>query len=68
LNSGDDRLRLIDDLASSVPDNQPPALSTEWLAEISRRSDEIETGAVETESWAAIRARLFVRHGVCDAG
>jgi hypothetical protein len=33
----DDRLRLIDDLASSVPDDQPPHLSPEWLAEIALR-------------------------------
>ena len=60
----DDRLRLIDDLASSVPDDRPPKLSPEWLAEISRRSDEIDTGAVNTESWTEIRARLFTKHGI----
>lgn len=63
----DDRLRLIDDLASTVPDDRPPTLSTEWLAEICRRSDEIDTGAVNTESWSEIRARLFAKHGVSDA-
>jgi putative addiction module component (TIGR02574 family) len=63
----DDRLRLIDDLASSVPDDHPPRLSPEWLAEINRRSDEIEAGEVATESWADIRERLFAKHGVRDA-
>ncbi len=62
----DDRLRLIDDLASSVPDDHPPRLSPEWLAEISRRSDEIDAGTAKTESWAVIRERLFARHGVRD--
>jgi len=64
--SVDDRLRLFDDLASSIPDDQPPHLSEKWLTEIRRRSDEIEAGTVRTESWSAIRDRLFARHGVSD--
>ncbi len=60
----DDRLRLIDDLASSVPDDHPPRLSPQWLAEINRRSDQIDTNTVKTESWEVIRDRLFDRHGV----
>ena len=64
----DDRLRLIDDLASSVPDAHPPHLSTDWLAEIDRRSDQIDAGTIETESWSMIRERLFAAHGVYDAG
>jgi len=63
-----DRLRLIDDLASSVPDDHPPRLSPEWLAEIDRRSNELDDGTVETESWSVIRERLFAKHGVRDAG
>ncbi len=63
----EDRLRLIDELASSVPDDQPPKLSEEWLGEIKRRSEEIDSGAVKTESWSAIRERLFSRLGVQDA-
>ncbi len=63
-----DRLRLIDELASSVPDDHPPRLSPQWLAEINRRSEEIDSGAVETESWSVIRERLFAKHGVRDAG
>ena len=64
--SVDDRLRLIDDLASSVPDDQPPHLSEEWMTEIRRRSDEVDAGTVQTESWSVIRDRLFARHGVSD--
>lgn len=62
-----DRLRLIDDLASLVPDDQPPQLSDVWLSEINRRSSEIDSGAVATEDWADIRARLFTKHGVDGA-
>lgn len=65
--SVDDRLRLIDELASSVPDDQPPQLSDAWLQGINRRSDEIDSGAVITEDWEAIRARLFAKHGVDGA-
>ncbi len=59
-----DRLRLIDQLASSVPDDQPPTLSEQWLAEIDRRSEEINSGPVTTETWDSIRSRLFHRYGV----
>ncbi len=62
-----DRLRLIDDLASSVPDGHPPALSSEWLAEIERRSAELDSGAVTVEPWPGIRERLFREHGVHGA-
>lgn len=64
----DDRLRLIEDLASSVPDDHPPKLSPEWLAEINHRSDEIDAGTTETESWSVIRERLFAKHGIRDEG
>jgi len=59
-----DRLRLIDVLASSVPDDQPPSLSDAWLEEIERRSDDIDSDTVQTEAWADIRSRLFDKHGV----
>lgn len=62
-----DRLRLIDDLASSVPDDQPPELSEVWLEEIEQRSSEINSGAVTVESWSDIRSRLFQKHGVDSA-
>ncbi len=59
-----DRLRLIDQLAASVPDDQPPSLSQEWLAEIARRSSEIDAGSVATETWEGVRKRVFDKHGV----
>ena len=59
-----ERLRLIDELTSTVPDDQPPALSDEWLAEIERRSAEIDSGEVATKPWEDVRARLLERHGV----
>lgn len=62
-----DRLRLIDELASSVPDDHPPQLTDAWLCEVDRRSNEIDSGAVDTEAWADIRARLFTKHGIDGA-
>lgn len=59
-----DRLRLIDDLAASVPDDHPPTLSDEWLAEIERRSAEIDAGNVTTDSWQEVRQRLLHRVGL----
>ncbi len=59
----DDRLRLIDELASTIPSDQPPQLPAACLREIDRRSNEIDTGGVVTEDWADIRARLFAKHG-----
>lgn len=59
-----DRLRLIDDLASSVPDDEPPTLSDEWLQEISRRSGELDAGKTQTEPWIDVRKRLFDKHGI----
>ena len=59
-----DRLRLIDDLAESVPDDHPPNLSVEWVAEIERRSAEIDSGVVTTESWQEVRQRLLRRVGL----
>ncbi len=63
-----DRLRLIDDLASSVPDDQPPQLSAAWLEEIERRSSEVQSESVVLEPWSDIRARLFGKYGVDSAG
>jgi putative addiction module component (TIGR02574 family) len=59
-----DRLRLIDELAASVPDDQPPALSQQWLAEIERRSTEIDAGAVTTQPWPEVRQQLFSQVGL----
>lgn len=62
-----DRLKLIDELASSVPDDQPPQLSENWLREISQRSDQIDSETVNVEEWADVRARMFLKHGVDNA-
>lgn len=59
-----DQLRLIDELAAAVPDDQPPSLSKEWFEEAERRSVEIESGAVETIPWEEVRPGLLKRAGM----
>jgi len=59
-----DRLRLIDELASTVPDDEPPQLSQAWLEEIGKRSNEMDSGEVVTEDWKEVRARLFSKQGI----
>lgn len=63
----DERLRLIDDLCSSIPVKPPPQLSPEWMGVIERRSREIDEGTVETDNWEDVRARLFERFGADGA-
>ncbi len=60
----EERVRLIDELTDTIPDLEPGALSPEWLEEIERRSDEIESGAVDTVPWETVRADLFRRVGL----
>jgi putative addiction module component (TIGR02574 family) len=59
-----DRVRLIDALAATVPDDCLPALSGEWLAEIERRSAEIDSGAVSPIAWEQVREDLFKKVGL----
>lgn len=61
--SVDDRLRLIDDLAASLPDDHAAPLSP-WQAEIERRSAEIDSGAVTPIPWETVRKELFRRVGL----
>ena len=63
-----DRLRLIDELAASVRDDEPPSLSPEWLAELERRSAEIDSGKVSTVPWAIVRERLWKKVGLDAEG
>jgi putative addiction module component (TIGR02574 family) len=59
-----DQLRLIDELATALPHDGQPTLSPEWMAEIQRRSAEIDRGEVVLEPWEEIRKRMFERAGL----
>lgn len=58
-----DRLRLIDALASSVPDDSPPSLSPEWLAEIERRAGEVDSSGCVPIPWDQVLRDLFKKVG-----
>ena len=60
----DQRLKLIDELASSVPDDQPPALSPEWRAEIDRRSAAIDAGTEKLIPWEDVRKKIYQKFGI----
>ncbi len=62
-----DRLRLIDDLSSTVADDNPPELSIEWIQEIERRAAEIDRGKVVCKPWSDVRQQVFGRFGIDHA-
>jgi putative addiction module component (TIGR02574 family) len=57
----DARIQLIEALWDTLPEDAVPALSDEWLAEINRRSDEYDTGKVQTIPWEQIRTEALGR-------
>ncbi len=59
-----ERLQLIDALAATVPDDSPPTLSPEWLAELERRSAEIDSGTVKLIPWEEVRTGVFKKVGL----
>ena len=63
----DERLDLIDALWQTVPEEALPPLSAEWLAEIQRRSAEIDAGSVKTIPWEQVRREAFRRNGLPEA-
>jgi putative addiction module component (TIGR02574 family) len=55
----DERMRLIDELYDTIPELSNAELSAEWMAEIERRSAEIDAGSAKLEDWEDVRRRLF---------
>jgi putative addiction module component (TIGR02574 family) len=60
-----ERLRLIDALWESIPPEEEASLSADWVAEIERRMDEIESNRAQTVPWSQVRdeALARLRHG-----
>lgn len=52
-----DRVLLVDALITTLPTEEAAPLDDAWLAEIARRSDEFEAGAVQTIPWAEVKER-----------
>lgn len=53
--SADDRLRLIDELWTTVPDNSALPLHEDWKGELERRVARIKSGEAKTTPWETIR-------------
>ena len=59
-----ERIQLIEALWETVPDDNLPALSDEWLTEIQRRTADFDSGSGQTVPWEQIRADALRRAGV----
>jgi putative addiction module component (TIGR02574 family) len=59
-----DRIQLIDAIWETLPASSLPPLSDEWVAEIQRRSAEVDAGSAETVSWEQVKADALRRAGV----
>lgn len=49
------------DLIMSLDEAEDPGTADAWLAEIERRTHEVESGGASLEDWAAVRARWAAR-------
>ena len=56
-----ERVRLVDDLLSTLSADEAAPLDDAWLAEIDRRSAELDSGAVQTIPWSEVRRRARER-------
>ena len=56
-----ERVRLVEELLGSLSPADAAPLDDAWLAEIDRRSDELDAGAVATIPWQEVRQRARER-------
>ncbi len=56
-----ERVRLVDDLLSTLSPAEAAPLDDAWLAEIDRRSAGLDSGAVQTIPWSEVRRRAKER-------
>lgn len=59
-----DRIQLVEAIWDTLPADDLPPLSDEWIAEIQRRSAEYDSGTVETVSWEQVKAEALRRVGM----
>ena len=60
----DERVRLIDALIESVPPDEWPAPSEQWIAEAQRRSAEYDAGRMPASPWPEVRQRARRKAGL----
>ena len=56
-----ERVRLVEELLSSLSPDEVAPLDDAWLAEIDRRSEELDAGTVATIPWQDVRRRAQER-------
>jgi len=56
-----ERLKLIDALWNTLPDEALPPLSDEWAAELLRRSAELAAGTAKTIPWEVVQSEALAR-------
>jgi putative addiction module component (TIGR02574 family) len=56
-----DRVRLVEELLGSLTPEDVAPLDEVWLAEIDRRSAEIDSGTIQTIPWDEVRRRARER-------
>jgi len=61
----DEQIELVEALVASLDEKDPPPLDKQWLAEIQRRSEEIDSGKVKPIPWSVVREEIRKRrsHG-----
>lgn len=64
--SNEDRLRLSEAIRESVPEESWSPLGDEWMAEIARRSAEIDAGRMPFDDWNTVRRRTRRSAGFGD--
>lgn len=52
-----ERIRLVQELWQTIPPDDWPAPSTEWIAEAQRRSSELDAGRMDLLPWEEVRNR-----------
>ena len=50
-----ERVRLVEELLGSLSPTEAAPLDDEWLAELDRRSSELDSGDVQTIPWDEVR-------------
>ena len=60
----DERVRLIDALTESIPPDEWPAPSEQWIAEAQRRSAEYDAGRMSASPWPEVRQRARRKAGL----
>jgi putative addiction module component (TIGR02574 family) len=59
-----DRVRLVQELWQTIPPENWPAPSAEWIEEIQRRSAELDAGRMTASTWEEVRARARRKVGL----